>query len=325
MNHRQIVRGHLPEGLELKVLEAAGEGIAIIDGEHPERPVVWVNPAFEEITGFQAAELLGSNPRVLQGGDREQAGITELREAMAAERGCSVLLRNYRPEGSLYWNQLRIEPCRDAQGALWWIGYCRDVSAQREMEIILGRRSDELDVAQRRLEEVDPVDRLTGLQSERSFEVALELAWFSCARDRRSLALFLFAPDYFDVYLETFGRVAGDSCLRMVARGIGAAFRRASDVAARLGEARFAALGTGMEQDVLEPHARRVCDRVRALAIHNPHAPLGRNVTLSAAVLMVRPGRAPDWRCLLDDAQARLTAAQAAGVEQVVVKDYGVD
>lgn len=315
----------LPESLVLKALETAGEGIAIIDGEHPEHPVAWVNKAFVDITGFAAEDLLGRNLRVLQGGDRDQASLAELRESMAAERACSVLLRNYRPDGSLYWNQLRVEPCRDAHGALWWLGYARDVSTLREMELLLGRRSDELDVAQKRLEEVDPVDRLTGLQSERSFELALELAWFSCARDHRTLALFLFAPDYFDVYLETFGRVAGDSCLRMVARGIGAAFRRSSDIAARLGDAQFAALGTGMEQEMLEPQARRVCDRVKALAIRNPHAPLGRNVTLGGVVLMVRPGRAPDWRGLLDEGRKLLAEAQAAGVEQVIVRDYGVD
>src|SRR5690606_7682528 len=182
-------RGKLPDGLLLNALEAAGEGIVVAAGHDAECPVAWVNRAFEEMTGFRAAELLGRNLRVLQGGDRDQPALAELREAVAAERGCNVLLRNYRADGSLYWNQLRIEPCRDADGALWWIGYARDVSAQREMEIILGRRADELDVAQRRLEEVEPTDRLTGLQSERSFEIALELAWFSCARDRRTLVL----------------------------------------------------------------------------------------------------------------------------------------
>ena len=313
----------LPEALVRRAVEAAGEGIVIVDGEHPERPVTWINPAFEKITGFKATDLVGRNLRVLQGGDRDQIGLAELREAMAGERGCGVLLRNYRPDGTMYWNQLRIEACRDAQGALWWLGYSRDVSAQREMEIILGRRADELDAVQRRLEEVDPVDRLTGLQGEHSFELALELAWFSCVRDRRSLALFLFAPDYFDIYLETFGRVAGDSCLRMVARGVAAAFRRSSDVAARLGTAEFAALGIGMEQALLEAHARRVCDRVAALAIRNPRAPLGRNVTLSAAVLLVRPGGTNDWRGLLGEGRRILATAQATGIEQVVVGDYG--
>jgi diguanylate cyclase (GGDEF)-like protein/PAS domain S-box-containing protein len=324
MADRQAPR-NVPQQALLAALEAAGEGIALVDGEHPDRPVVWVNSAMERISGFERKALIGSNLRVLQGGDREQPGLAELRAALQEQRSCSVLLRNYRPDGALYWNELRIEPWRDGHGGLWWLGFARDVSAQREMEIMLGRRADELDAAQRRIEEIDPVDRLTGLQSERSFELALELSWFSCARDRRPLALFLFAPDYFDVYLETFGRVAGDSCLRMLARGVGGLFRRATDVVGRLGDAHFGAVATDMDFTLLEPHARRVCERVRALAIRNPHAPQGRSLTLSAAVLQASPGRTSDWRELLTVARESLAKAQSDGVEQLVVRDYGVD
>jgi diguanylate cyclase (GGDEF)-like protein/PAS domain S-box-containing protein len=313
----------LPGDLVLRALQAAGEGISVVDGERAEHPVVWVNEAFEKISGFGFAQLIGSNLRVLQGGDRAQPALAELHEALAGERGCSVLLRNYRPDGTMYWNNLRVEPRRSADGRLWWLGFSRDVSAEHEMKLTLGRRAEELEVERRRLSEVDSVDRLTGLQSVRSFELALELSWFSCARDGRPLALFVFAPDYFDTYLETFGRVAGDSCLRMTARSVSAAFRRASDVAGRLGESAFAALATDMQRDLLEAHARRVCDRVRSLAIHNPHAPITRALTLSAAVLLARPGRAADWRGMLQEARSALTAAQAAGVEQVVVRDYG--
>lgn len=310
-----------PDGLALSALEASAEGIVLVDGQSAEQPVVWVNRAFEKLTGFSADDLLGSNLRVLQGGDRDQAERVALHEAMAQEKPCRVVLRNYRADGSVYWNDLGIVPLRDAQGALWWVGFSRDVSAQREMEIMLGRRSEELDAAQRKLVEVDPVDRLTGLQTERSFEIALELAWFSCARDRRSLVLFLFAPDAWDVYLDTFGRVAGDSGLRMLARSVGSAFRRASDVTGRIGDARFAALGVEMDRGIVESHARRVCDRVRALAIHNPRAPTGRILTMSAMVALAQPDRSADWRALLETATQGLAAAQARGIEQVVLTD----
>lgn len=314
--------GGLPQEAFLRALEAAGEGIVVVDGELPDHPVAWVNAAFERISGFTGAELEASNLRVLQGGDRDQPALLELRAALSAGLGCNVLLRNYRPDGAMYWNQLRVEPWRDQTGHLWWLGFSRDVSSQREMEIMLGRREDDGDAVDRRPAETDAVDRVTGLQSERSFELALELTWFSCARDRRSLALFLFAPDYFDTYLETFGRIAGDSCLRMVARSVAAAFRRATDVAARLGDAEFAALGTDMDREVLEAHARRVCDRVRALAIRNPHAPLTRTLTFSAVVLLVQPGRAPDWRGMLAAARAALTEAQLAGTERLVIREF---
>jgi len=319
----EVMDDQLPDGLASYALQAAEYGVVVIDGEDPERRISWVNPAFEKLSGFERIELVGNTLRILQGGDLEQAAIGELRTAMEGERGCSVLLRSHRPDGAVYWNALRVTPWRDDLGKRWWIGYARDMSAQREMEIMLGRRSDELDIARHRGSEIETVDRLTGLQNEHSFELALELSWFSCARDRRPLSLFLFAPDFFDMYVETFGRVAGDSCLRMLARSVGAAFRRASDVAARLGEAEFAALGTNMEQDLIESHARRVCERVRALAIRNPHAPMTRVLTLSAVVLTGQPGQAPDWRALLAQARRTMAASQLAGTQQLVVQDYG--
>ena len=317
-----IATAQLPDEVLRAAIEATDEGVVLVDGEQPGNPVVWLNAAFERICGFGLAQLAGGNLRVLHGGDRQQPALAELSAAMREERSCSVLLRNYRPDGVMFWNALRIVPCRDAQGHLWWLGFARDVSAQRDMEIMLGRRTDELDEARQQLVEVDPTDRLTGLRSEHSFELTLELAWFSCVRDRRSLALFLFAPDFFDAYLETFGRVAGDSSLRMVARSMGAEFRRASDVTARLGDAQFAALGINMERDMLEPHARRVSNRVRDLAIRNPHAPPLRMLTLGAVVLLAHPVSAGDWRAFLEDAKASLAATQGAGIEQVAVRDY---
>lgn len=313
----------LPRDLLAAVVEHGGEGLVAVDGSRPDLPVVWMNPAFERLTGFQRAELIGHNLRVLQGGDRQQQGLTELRAAIAAEQACSVVLRNYRPDGALFWNALRIQPWRDTGGSLWWLGYARDVSAEREMELVLGRGTDRLDAIARRLDEVDPIDRLTGLQTQRSFRLALELAWFSSARERTSMALFLFAPDYFDVYVQTFGRVSGESCLRMFARSMAAAFRRASDVTGRIGDTEFAALGMGMQRELLEPHARRVCERVNALVIRNPRAPLARNITASAVVVLAQPGESTDWRQLLVEARQSMARVQAAGCEQVVVLDYG--
>ena len=312
-----------PEELLPEVVKATEEGIAILDGEAGDSPVLWVNPAFGRLSGFEPQSLLGGSLWVLQGTDREQAGVAELEASMTAERACRVLLRNYRPDGAMYWCELRLEPVRDKAGQRRWLVFMRDVSHVREMELMLGRGTEELDQAQQRLQESDSSDRLTGLQNASGFKLALELAWFSCARDRRSLALFVFAPDYFDLYLETFGRVAGDSCLRMLARAVSSTFRRGSDITARLDDAVFAALGIDMAPETLEPHARLSCERVRALAIRNPHAPLVRDLTLSAAVLQASPSRIPNWRKMLEEARSTLTAAQSGQIEQVVVRTYG--
>lgn len=312
----------LPAGLAQPALELADEGIAVLDGAVAAAPFTWLNSAFARMAGVAAGELPGNPLRLLCAADRDQPGLEELEAALAGGSGCSVLLRCYRPDGGMYWCRLRLEPWQAEDGRRWWLVFARDVSAEHEMELLLGRSAKP--GGTRGGEDAEATDRLTGLLAARNFELALELACFSCARDRRSLTLFLFAPDYFDIYLETFGREAGDSCLRMVARAVAGAFRRDSDVSARLEDACFAALGVDMPADVVEGHAERVRERVRALAIRNPRAPRVASLSLSAAALRVAPGQAARWQDLLEQGRATLAAAQAAGVEQQVVQDYGV-
>lgn len=310
----------LPAGLAGPALELADEGIAVLDGSAPGMPFTWLNAAFGRMSGSAPRELLGNPLRVLCAADRDQRGLAALEDAAARGKACSVLLRCYRPDGTLYWCRMRLEPWQADGGPTWWLVYARDVSAEHEMELLLGRARPG---AARGGEDAESADRLTGLLALRGFELALEWACFSCARDGRSLTLFLFAPDYFDVYLETFGRETGDSCVRMVARAVAGAFRRDNDVAGRVGDACFGALGVDMPANVIEAHAERVCERVRGLAIRNPRAPRVATLTLSAVILRVAPGQAARWQDLLEQARGMLAAAQATGVEQVVAADYG--
>ena len=68
--------------------------------------------------------MLGSNLRILQGNDREQEGRQRVRESMQNAAPCRVLLRNYRPDGSLFWNESFIQPLKNAAGEVThWVGY----------------------------------------------------------------------------------------------------------------------------------------------------------------------------------------------------------
>ena len=93
------------------------------------QPIVHVNRAFEAITGYVAAEAVGKNCRYLQGSDRLQPEITEVRTALAEGRHCSVTLRNYRQDGSMFRNALRLVPVRDdGSQVTHFVGLIRDVT-----------------------------------------------------------------------------------------------------------------------------------------------------------------------------------------------------
>lgn len=134
------------ESVELRdrAIAASTSGIVITDPGRPDDPLIYVNPVFEELTGYPVGEILGKNCRFLQGEDRDQPGLDELRAALREERGCRVVLRNYKKDGTLFWNELSISPVRDEEGRLKnFIGVQNDVTGRVRAEEAL-RRSEEL-------------------------------------------------------------------------------------------------------------------------------------------------------------------------------------
>jgi PAS domain S-box-containing protein len=110
-----------------RLVETSPDGIALVDALDPERPVIYVNPGFEALTGYSAAELAGRNLRLLQADDREQDGRHRLREALAKGESCRVLLRNYRKDGSVFWNEMTVSPLLDESGRVTHlVGHHRD-------------------------------------------------------------------------------------------------------------------------------------------------------------------------------------------------------
>jgi len=101
----------------------------ICDATAPDYPVIYANAAFSQMCGYPAAAILGTNLRVLQGNDRDQETRQRMREAVERGEQARVLIRNYRPDGSLFWNEIVIQPVRDSSGRLThFIGYHRDAS-----------------------------------------------------------------------------------------------------------------------------------------------------------------------------------------------------
>jgi diguanylate cyclase (GGDEF)-like protein/PAS domain S-box-containing protein len=112
------------------LIKASSTAIIITDALQDDNPIVWVNPSFEAVSGYQLREAIGRNARFLQNGDRSQAAIAGLREAIAAGRNHTCLLRNYRKDGSLFWSRMHVFPVPDARGAIVnFAAFLEDVSA----------------------------------------------------------------------------------------------------------------------------------------------------------------------------------------------------
>jgi PAS domain S-box-containing protein len=118
-----------------RAVAASSNGIVITDPKVPDNPIVYANPAFEEISGFTAEEVRGRNCRFLQGEHRDQPALVELRKAIAEERECRVVLRNYRKDGTPFWNELYVSPVHDEEGILTnFVSVQNDVTQRRMIE-----------------------------------------------------------------------------------------------------------------------------------------------------------------------------------------------
>jgi len=118
-----------------QALEACVIGVVIVDARQDDSPIVYVNPAFEALSGYVADEVLGHNCRILQGQDRGQTGAQEIRQAITEQRSTTVILRNYRKDGTLFYNELSLSPVHDASGTLThYLGFQNDVTAREEAQ-----------------------------------------------------------------------------------------------------------------------------------------------------------------------------------------------
>ena len=136
------------EELETKTraLDEAPVGITITDPELPDNPMVYVNDRFVEMTGYDRDYAVGVNCRFLQGPDTDEAAVSTLRDAIAAEESTSVELLNYRQDGTEFWNRVSIAPITDAAGRVTeWVGFQEDITEFKTREAALKRQNERLD------------------------------------------------------------------------------------------------------------------------------------------------------------------------------------
>lgn len=129
------IPAHL-QAIVRRALEQTVNGVVVSDATQPGNPIVYVNGGFTRLTGYPFAEVLGRSCNFLQGQEREQAGVRRLREAIARGEDAIVVVRNYRRDGSLFWNRVELSPVRDTvTGAVThFFALQTDVTLEREAE-----------------------------------------------------------------------------------------------------------------------------------------------------------------------------------------------
>ncbi|GGK44007.1 hypothetical protein GCM10008955_42200 [Deinococcus malanensis] len=125
----------LPPSLLTDALQACVVGVVITDATKGDHPVVYANPAFERLTGYSQDEILGRNCRFLQGQDKQQLALDQVRQALHQGESVTVTLRNYRKDGILFHNELTLSPVRNASGQVThYLGFQNDVTERHQQD-----------------------------------------------------------------------------------------------------------------------------------------------------------------------------------------------
>ncbi|GAA0578638.1 EAL domain-containing protein [Halomonas salifodinae] len=145
-------------------IQATPNGVVMADATKPDLPLVYVNDASYEITGYAPEEVLGYNCRFLQGPDTDPEAITAIRLAISEQRPADIILLNYRKDGTPFWNHLSLSPVLDDEGnCTHYIGIQQDITRHREQEARLAHQAMH--------------DQLTGLPNRALFDERLDAAF----------------------------------------------------------------------------------------------------------------------------------------------------
>ncbi len=289
----------LPEGLLQRAVSAVTTGLTISDVRDPDQPLVWVNEAFLQLSGRTREQVLGRNCRLLQGPGTDPVAIAELGAAIAAGRQVRTRLRNYRADGTPWWNELTLSPVHDAGGTLThYIGVQNDVTAQVEAE------ENVLHLAYH--------DPLTRLANRARLDDALRTALRRRERTGTRTALLFIDLDDFKLVNDRHGHSVGDALLRQIAARLRTVVR-ADDLLARQGGDEFLLLLSDLPAEAAERIATRTAEQVQH-ALRHPFEVDGISVQAAASIgISIDPGTALHADELLRHADAAMYTAKRGG------------
>jgi diguanylate cyclase (GGDEF)-like protein/PAS domain S-box-containing protein len=291
-------RKRAEESLRLaqRALEATGNGIVITDPRQPDNPIVYVNPAFERITGYSQEEVLGRNCRFLHGEEHDQPGTRQLRQTIAAGQEARVVVRNYRKDGAPFWNELLVAPVRTEDGSIsHFVGVQNDVTEQKR--------------AEENLLHLATHDSLTGLPNRSLLQDRLCQALNHALRTGRQAAVLFIDVDRFKNINDSLGHSVGDLLISAVAQRLRGAVRK-MDTVARVGGDEFVVVLTDVSRD---------SDIVQILpnligTIAEPIPVDGHVLQVTASIgISVHPRDGTDVTTLLKNADTAMYRAKDAG------------
>ncbi len=237
--------------LLIACITATDTAISIADAADPGRPLVYVNPAFERLTGYASEQVLWRNIGVLDGPDTDPGTARSIREGLQRQEFIRARMVNHRVDGTAFWVDVHISPVRGPDATVtWFVAVHQDVTAEV--------------IAEQQAVYAATRDPLTGLLNRVSFTAALDRELARAQRQGSAVGVLFFDVDHFKQVNDAHRHLVGDAFLTHVADCLRQRLR-GQDAAARVGGDEFVALLADLPGDGAKSASHVVADLRRAL------------------------------------------------------------
>jgi diguanylate cyclase (GGDEF)-like protein/PAS domain S-box-containing protein len=247
-------------------LEASSNGVLIIDPKQKNWPIIYVNPAFTDITGYLESETIGHSPSILKSKSTDLSYIQKINHAIECGESLSVVLQILSNMGDLIWVQLLLAPVKvQSDETTHIVGIINDISELKKQESQLEFQANH--------------DGLTGLPNRTLFNDRLAHDVKLVGRQEGSLAVLFIDLDEFKPINDSLGHKVGDKMLVSVANRLNQNLR-SSDTLARLGGDEFAMILPYLNN---KEEAEKVASRLLE-SLNKPHRIDGQELHVSASI-----------------------------------------
>jgi len=310
---RRIVKAGEALRLRNRAIESSVNAVVIASSTGPDMPIEYVNPAFERMTGYSAAEALGRNLDFLFGSDADRRGVADIHAAIAEEHEGHATLRCHRKDGSFFWNDMHIAPVRNDRGKVThFVGVVNDITETRNYQEQLERQTN--------------FDLLTELPNRNLLQDRLQQAVALAQRQKHIVAVALLDLDNFKFVNDSLGHQAGDEVLKLVAQRIRSCVRT-TDTVARLASDEFVLVLSGIAneenipkvlQRIVEAISSRpqVTDTLQKVlnTVSRPIVMRNRELDITCSIgVSLYPHDGQDTETLLKNAEAAMHRAKELG------------
>ncbi|MBI2320299.1 MAG: diguanylate cyclase, partial [Betaproteobacteria bacterium] len=291
-----IAAGQEALKLRERAIESSTNAILICENRQPDLPITYVNPAFERITGYSRAEALGRNPRFLHAADVDQPELDALRLAIKEQRDCHAVLRSYRQDGAMYWNDMYLAPVKNDKFAVThYVAVLNDITEIRKYQDELARRAN--------------FDSLTDLPNRNLLSDRAAGALSRAKRYGHGMAIAFIDLDNFRIINDSLGRTVGDTMLRLVGERLASCLREVDTVAHVGGDEFVLVLGEQDDEKVISSQLQRI------MKVFSTPVSLGdRELFVTASVgLSAYPDDGDKVESLLQNAEVAMYRAKDVG------------